>query len=307
MAMSARPFASGTISFGLVTIPVKLYSTGETSSGIQLNMLHRKCGTRLKQQYICPTDDEVVGRDEMVKGYEYAKGQYVLFTDEELKALTPEATNALEITEFVPADQVDPIYFEKSTYLGPDKGGDRPYLLLSQAMRKTGRAALARYAARGKDYLVLLRPYQEGLLMQQLRYADEVRSFSDVPLVPSEVKEPELKLAIQLIEQIAADEFHPEEYEDNVRKRTRELIDRKVQGQEIQAQPQEAPRAQIIDLMEALKASLSAAKPEAKAVQAKSDVKEPIPISSRKPPKAAPRVAEAAEVAEAPKKKSSKR
>ncbi len=310
MAMSARPFASGTISFGLVTIPVKLYSTGETSSGIQLNMLHKKCGTRLKQQYICPTDDEVVGRDEMVKGYEYAKGQYVLFTEEELKALTPEATNALEITEFVPADQVDPIYFEKSTYLGPDKGGDRPYLLLSEAMRKTGRAALARYAARGKDYLVLLRPYQEGLLMQQLRYADEVRSFSEVPLAPSEVKEPELKLAIQLIEQIAADEFHPEEYEDNVRKRTRDLIDRKVQGQDIQATPQEAPRAQIIDLMEALKASLSAAKPGAgssKAVQATSASKEPIQISSRKPPKAAPRVAEAAEEAEAPKKKSSKR
>ncbi len=275
-------------------------------------MLHKKCGTRLKQQYICPTDDEVVGRDEMVKGYEYAKGQYVLFTEEELKALTPEATNALEITEFVPADQVDPIYFEKSTYLGPDKGGDRPYLLLSQAMRKTGRAALARYAARGKDYLVLLRPYQEGLLMQQLRYADEVRSFSEVPLAPSEVKEPELKLAIQLIEQIAADEFHPEEYEDNVRKRTRDLIDRKVQGQDIQAAPQEAPRAQIIDLMEALKASLSAAKPAAasaaSAASATSSAsKEPIQISSRKPPKAAPRVAEAAEEAEAPKKKSSKR
>ncbi len=297
--MTARSFASGTISFGLVTIPIKLYSTGESSSGIQLNMLHRKCGSRLKQQYICPTDDEVVGRDEMVKGYEYAKGQYVLFSDEELKALTPEPTNAVEITEFVPADQVDPVYFEKSTYVGPDKGGDRPYRLLSQAMRQTGRAALARYAARGKDYLVLLRPYQDGLIMQQLRYQDEIRKFDEVPVAPAEVKEPELRLAIQLIEQIAADEFHPEAYEDNVRKRTRELIESKVQGQEIKATPPEAPRAQIIDLMEALKASLSAAQP-------KGQVKEPIPIASRKPPKAAPRTAAADGTGEA-KKKSSKR
>jgi len=303
--MTARPFASGTISFGLVTIPVKLYSTGETASGIQLNMLHRKCGTRLKQQYICPTDDQVVGRDEMIKGYEYAKGQYVLFSDEELKALTPEPTNAIEITEFVPSVEVDPVYFEKSTYLGPDKGGDKPYRLLSQAMRETGRAAVARYAARGKDYLVLLRPYEDGLIMQQLRYADEIRSFTEVPVAPSEVKEPELRLAMQLIEQIAADEFHPEVYEDNVRKRTRALIEQKVQGQEIQAAPAEAPKAQIIDLMEALKASLAAAQPQG---QSKAKAQEPIPIASRKPPKASPRktAEEAAEVAE-PKKKSSKR
>lgn len=299
--MTARPFASGTVSFGLVTIPVKLYSTGETASGIQLNMLHRKCGTRLKQQYICPTDDQVVGRDEMVKGYEYAKGQYVLFTEEELKALTPEPTNAIEITEFVPAGEVDPVYFEKATYLGPDKGGDKPYRLLSQAMRETGRAAVARYAARGKDYLVLLRPYEEGLIMQQLRYADEVRAFSEVPVAPSEVKEPELRLAMQLIEQIAADEFHPEAYEDGVRKRTRELIDQKVQGQEIKAAPPEAPKAQIIDLMEALKASLASAQPAAR-------TQEPIPIASRKPPKASPRktAEETVAVAET-KKKSSKR
>ncbi|HEX5715418.1 MAG TPA: Ku protein [Thermoanaerobaculia bacterium] len=307
MAMTARPFASGTISFGLVTIPVKLYSTGEPASGIQLNMLHRKCGTRLKQQYICPTDDQVVGRDEMIKGYEYAKGQYVLFSDEELKALTPEPTNAIEITEFVPAVEVDPVYFEKSTYLGPDKGGDKPYRLLSQAMRETGRAAVARYAARGKDYLVLLRPYEDGLIMQQLRYADEIRSFTEVPVAPSEVKEPELRLAMQLIEQIAADEFHPEVYEDNVRKRTRALIEQKVQGQEIQAEPAEAPKAQIIDLMEALKASLAAAQPQGQS-KAKAKAQEPIPIASRKPPKASPRktAEEAAEVAE-PKKKSSKR
>lgn len=298
--MSARPFASGTISFGLVTIPVKLYSTGESASGIQFNMLHKKCGTRLKQQYVCPTDNEVVGREDTVKGYEYSKGQYVLFSDDELKALTPEATNSIEIAEFVPLDQVDPLYYEKSYYLGPDKGGDRPYRLIAEAMRKTGRAALARYAARGKDQLVLLRPFESGLIMQQLRYSDEIRDFSEVPLSPAEVKEPELRLAVQLIEQIATDEFRPETYEDTQRKQVRELIEQKVQGQEITAVAAPQPKAQIIDLMEALKASLApAGKPAAK----------PISLADRKPPKRSPRAVEdeiAASGAET-KKKSSKR
>jgi DNA end-binding protein Ku len=300
--MSARPFASGTVSFGLVTIPVKLYSTGESSTGVQLNMLHKKCGSRLKQQYICPVDQEVVDRDNMVKGYEYSKGQYVLFTDEELKALTPEATNAIEIAEFVPLAQVDPIYYEKSFYLGPDKGGDRPYRLLAQAMLDTGRAALARYAARGKEYLVLLRPFAGGLLMQQLRYADELRSFSEVPVGNAELKEPELKLAMQLIDQIATEEFRPEQYEDTVRNKVRALIDKKVQGEEISAAPETAPKAQIIDLMEALKASLSAGKPAAAAAPA------PVSIADRKPPKRATGPSEAAaEAVPQPKKKSSRR
>lgn len=300
--MAARSFASGTISFGLVTIPVKLYSTGESSVGIQLNMLHKKCGSRLKQQYICPTDNEVVGREDMVKGYEYAKGQYVLFTEEELKALTPEPTNAIDIAEFVPLDQVDPIYFEKSTYLGPDRGGDRPYRLLSEAMRQTGRAALARYRARGKDYLVLLRPFEDGLILQQLRYADEIRPFSEIPVAPAEIKEPELRLAMQLIEQIAGDKFQPDQYEDTVRQSTRDLIEKKVQGEEITAAPQEAPKAQIIDLMEALKASLSTAQPAQKAAQ-------PVSIAARKGPKPSPRTAAAEDetVEAGPRKKSAKR
>ncbi|HJX26669.1 MAG TPA: Ku protein, partial [Thermoanaerobaculia bacterium] len=198
----------------------------------------------------------------------------------------------------VPIEQVDPIYFEKSTYLGPDRGGDRPYRLLSQAMRETGRAALARYRARGKDYLVLMRPYEEGLMMQHLRYADEVRSFTEVPVAPAEVKEPELRLAIQLIEQIASDKFQPEQYEDEVRKRTRDLIEQKVQGQEISAAPVEAPKAQIIDLMEALKASLANVAPAQPAAK-------PVSITARKGPKPSPRaVAEPAETADTtPRKK----
>jgi DNA end-binding protein Ku len=255
--MPAHAMSSGTVSFGLVTIPVKLYSTSESSSGISFNMLHDKCKGRLKQQYICTVDGELVERSAMVKGYEYAKGQYVTFTKEELDAFEAKATNAIEITEFVPAEQVDPVYFEKAYYLGPDKGGDRPYLLLAEAMRETGKAALARYAARGKDYLVLLRPYQNGLIMQQLRYPDEIKAFSEVPIGEATVKPAELALARQLIEQISAEQFEPGQYRDTQREKTRELIEQKIAGADITVAPVEEPKAQIIDLMAALKASLS--------------------------------------------------
>ena len=254
--MSARAMASGTVSFGLVAIPVKLYTTGESANSIHFSMVHRSCGTKLKYQYYCPTDEVVVERDEIAKGYEVSKGQFVLFSDEELKALNPEPTNAIEISEFVPLADVDPIYFEKSYYLGPDKGGARPYKLLAKAMAESGRAALAKYAARGKDYLVLLRPYEEGLIMQQLRYPEEIRAFSEVPLGEAEVKAGELKLALQLVDQTSAKKFKPEAYKDHVAERVHELIERKVQGEDIVAAPEEAPKAQIIDLMEALKASL---------------------------------------------------
>lgn len=256
--MALRPTSSGTISFGLVSIPVKLFTTTESSKTVRFNNVHKSCGTRVKNRYYCPTDDRLVERDELAKGYEFAKGQFVLFSKDELKAITPDPTNTIEITEFVPAEKVDPIYFEKSTYLGPDKGGAKPYRLLSEAMRRSNRAALARYAARGKNYLVLLRPFQDGLLMQQLHYADEVRDFSEVPIGEAEVKDQEIELALQLVDQIASDEFHPENYEDDVRNRTVEMIERKVQGEEIVAPPEEAPKAQIIDLMAALKASLDA-------------------------------------------------
>lgn len=254
--MSIRPIASGTVSFGLVAIPVKLYSTAESSQAIRFNMIHEACGTRVQYRYYCPTDDEFVERDDLVKGYEFRKGQYVLFTPEELKALSPEPTNSVEILEFVPLAEVDPIYFDKSYYLGPDKGGARPYRLLVEAMRQTGRAALGRYAARGKDYLVLVRPFDEGLVMQQLYYGDEVRDFGEVPVDEAEVKEGELELAVQLVEQIASESFDPSGYEDEVKKQVRELIERKIQGEEIVAAAPEQPKAQIIDLMDALKASL---------------------------------------------------
>ncbi|MFQ6045476.1 MAG: Ku protein [Gemmatimonadales bacterium] len=262
--MSARPIGSATVSFGLVSVPVNLYSASESASRISFNWIHKDCGSRVKQQYVCPQDGTIVERDDLVKGYEIAKGQYVLFSPEELRALDEKATNAVEIVEFVPAEQVERLYLSKVYYLGPAKGGERAYRLLSKAMRETGLSALARYAARGKQYLVLVRPHGEGLAMEQLYYSHELRSFDEVPIGDGEVKDEELKLAVQLIKQAASDEFHPERYEDEVRKRQLELIQDKVDGKDITTAPQEEPQAQIIDLMEALKASIgktSAAKP----------------------------------------------
>ncbi|HUF89857.1 MAG TPA: Ku protein [Gemmatimonadota bacterium] len=258
--MSARAIASSTISFGLVSLPVKLYATGQSSSKISFNYVHEKCGSRLRQQYICPKCDVVVERDEIVKGYEFAKDQYVLFTPEELDAIETPSSEGIEITEFVPADEVDPVYWERSYYLGPDKGGARAYRLLAAALRETDRVAIARYAARGKMYLVMVRPMngEGGLVMEQLRYADEVRDFSEVPVEDGDVAKPELKLAKQLVEQSSSETFEPEKYHDQVRDQMMEMIQKKVEGEEITAAPvTETAQPQIIDLMSALKASLS--------------------------------------------------
>jgi DNA end-binding protein Ku len=258
--MAARAVGTGSISFGLVSIPVKMYPATQSTSAISFNMLHQPpCGSRLKQQYICAREEVIVPRDEMVKGYEFAKDQYVVFTPAELKALEERASQTIDITEFVPIDQVDPVYYDKPYFLAPEKGGEKAYHLLSEVMKGTGRAALARYAARGKMYLVMIRPSDKGLVMQQLLYADEVRSFADVPMpdVPT-VREAELKLAQQLVDQISSDTFEPTKYEDEVKTRVLADIQRKVDGQEIEAVVEEGAPAQVIDLMEALKASLEA-------------------------------------------------
>lgn len=262
--MAARAIGSGTITFGLVTIPVKLFSTGQAQSSISFNLLHKTCKSRLKQQYICAKEGVVVPRDEMAKGYEFAKDQYVSFTDEELKALDEQATETIEITEFLPLASIDPVYFEKAYYLGPDKGADKAYRLLSQALIETDRAALAKYAARGKQYLVMLRPRDKGLVMQQLRYADEVKPMSEVELTDPTIKPAELELAKELIERGATKTFKPEDYSDDVKTRMQTLIQQKVDGQDVTASPAPAAKAQIIDLMEALKASLQAGPKAAK-------------------------------------------
>lgn len=254
--MSARALGTANISFGLVSIPVKLYTASNSSASISFNLLHRKCGSRLKQQYVCSKEETIVSRDEMVKGYEFNKDQYVQFTDEELKAFEEQATQTIDVVEFVPIDKVDPVYYDKPYYLGPDKGGAKPYRLLAEVMKETGRVALAKYAARGKGYLVMLRPTAEGLVMQQLLYADEVRPFSDVPLDTAEVKEGELKLARMLVEESSSEDFRPQAYEDEVRKRVQEALDRKVAGGKFSVTAPQKKGGEIVDLMEALRASL---------------------------------------------------
>lgn len=255
--MAARAIGSSTISFGLVAIPVKMYSTVDTTAAIRFNYLS-KDGSRLKQQYIRTSDNQVVEREDRVQGYEFAKGQYVLFTAEEIKAMQVQSTNTIDIAEFIPLDRVERLFIEKVYYLGPDKGAARSYHLLKEALNRTGRAALANYAARGKSYLVLVRPMGDGLIMEQLKHHDELRPFSDVPLDQCEINEDELELALAIIEQRVNQEFQPENYEDEVRSRMMELIQQKVDGQEISVPPEEAPESKIIDLMEALKASVNA-------------------------------------------------
>lgn len=260
--MPARSIGTATISFGLVSIPTKLYTTNETSGDIHFNMLHDADGARLKQQYICTKCNEVVDREHTVKGYEHAKGQYVILSGEELKALDAVATQTIALEEFVPASAVDPLFVEKSYYLGPDKGGERAYKLIHDAMIETGLVGIASYSARGKQYIVSLRPYQSGLIIHQLRYAQEVKPWEEVPIPDlPEIKAAEIGLAKQIIQQIAHETFDPKKYKDDVSERMMDLIQKKVEGQEITAAP-EAPAGKVIDLMEALKASLGMSKSE---------------------------------------------
>ncbi|HTY79526.1 MAG TPA: Ku protein [Candidatus Bathyarchaeia archaeon] len=255
--MPPHSLGSGTISFGLVSIPVKMY-TAASAGGVSFNQLHVKCGNRLRQQMFCPVDNEVVDRSQIVKGYEFQKDQYVRLTDEEIKSLEGEASRVIDITEFVPLASVDPIYFEKTYYLGPDKGGDKAYRLLADAMAKTGRVALAKFVMRGKESLVLIRPAQHGLMLHTMYFADEVRDFGEIGKGESApLREGELGLATRLIEDLSHEEFKPEEYHDDYRQRVLELVNSKVEGKEITAVTPEVHRAQVIDLMDALKQSLA--------------------------------------------------
>src|SRR3954463_9832128 len=280
--MAARSIASLTVSFGLVSIPVRLFSATEASRAISFNLLHKACGSRLKQQYFCVKEEVPVGREDMVKGYEFTKDQYVMFTPEELKAMEEVGSHTAEITEFVPIDSIDPVYFDKAYYLGPDKGGAKPYALLARALQDTKRCALGRWAARGKQYIVMIRPVDDGLVMQQLLYAGEVRSIKDLEIPKTEVKEMELKLAQQLIEQQASDRFDPNAYKDDVRDRIEAAVQKKVEGgQEItMAEPAEKG-GQVIDLMEALRASLEK-KPAKRAAEATQPAKPARKSASKK-------------------------
>ena len=265
--MAARSIASLTLSFGLVSIPVKLYSATETASAVKFNML-AKDGSRLKQQYVSERDQTVVARADMVKGYEFEKDRFVLFAAEELKALEEASSPAIEIVAFIPEKSVDPLFYDKAYLIAPDKRGGKPYALLSEAMRKSGRCALAKWAWKSKQYVVQVRPVEGGLVLQQLLYADEVRSLKDLDIEPVAVSGAELQLALQLIEQISEDAYDPKQYVDEEKRRILAAIDEKISSgkQVVAAAHDEAPStAQVIDLMDALRASLgkkpAAAKP----------------------------------------------
>lgn len=303
--MAARSIGSGTISFGLVSIPFKLF-TATSAKSVGFNMLHKPCGSRLKQQLICPVENVVVERSDTIKGFEYARDQYVKFTDEELKSMEAARTDSLELVEFVPIDSVDFLYIEKTYFLGPDKGGDRAYRLLSESLERSQRFAVGRFATRGKDNLVLVRAYKKGLILHECFYADEVRSFDDVETGGAfDFKPIELELADKLIDQLNRDKFEPERFRDTWADKVKDAVEKKIAGEEVMSPP-EAPKAQIIDLLEALKRSVAAAgdapkndatvKPEATVAKA-----EPAPTKAdegsspslaKGPKKAEPRKAE---------------
>jgi DNA end-binding protein Ku len=268
--MAARSIASLSLSFGLVSIPVKVYSATESSASVGFNLLHN-CGSRVKQQYLCIKENIPIERADMVKGYEFEKDKYVMFTPSELKAMEEAPSSTVDIVSFIPASAVDPIYYDKAYYLAPDKRGAKPYLLLQEAMRESGRCALARWSWKGKQYVVQVRPGADGLILQQLLYADEVRSMKELGIEKAEIQKPELQLALQLIEQISEDSYDPSAFEDEERKRILAAIDAKIAGKQVVLTEGQEPAAsgQIIDLTEALRASLGARKaakaPEKKA------------------------------------------
>jgi DNA end-binding protein Ku len=254
--MASRPIDTGNISFGLVSIPVKLFSATRSRS-VSFNLLHAKDLSRIQQKIYCPADDAIIDRSELVRGFEVEKGRYVTFTDEELKKLEARNEHAIEITEFLPLERVDPVYFEESYYLGSEAKAAKAYRLLADAMSQSGRVALGRFTMRGKEHVVLIRPFGKGLILHTIYFSDEVRPAEDVDQAENEpVKEAELALAKRLIDELTGKEFDPSKYHDHYRERVFEIAQQKVAGQQVSEAPPEPRRGQVIDLMSALKASL---------------------------------------------------
>jgi DNA end-binding protein Ku len=292
--MPARSIASLSLSFGLVTIPVKLYSATDSGADVRFNMLAPD-GSRVKQQYIAESTGEVIERSSMKKGYEFEKDKFVVFTADELKALEDGASHVVEIVAFIPEKSVDPIYYDKAYFIAPDKRGGKPYSLLQQALLESRRCALAKWASKGKTHIVVVRPTDEGLVFQQLLFADEVRSLADLHIEHVPVSDAELKLALQIIEQGAQDSYDPAAYEDEEKKRILAAIDQKIEGKQIvSSEPvEQAPSGQVIDLMEALRASLTRGSAKPKTVRKSKDTAEAAPTilpRTRKPAQRAEKV-----------------
>lgn len=295
--MAARSIASLSISFGLVSIPVRVFSATEGKANVSFNLLHKGCGSRLRQQYVCQREGVLVSRDEMVKGYEFEKDRYVIFTKEELDALEAGARHTIDIVSFMPEKAIDPIYYDKAYYLGPDKRGAKPYSLLAEAMRRTGTCALGKWSWKGKQYVVQIRPNDDGLVLQQLLYADEVRSMAELHIEQEEAKPAELALAEQLIEQNTVEGYDPTAFQDEEKERMLAEIDKKIAGNAITVTEEAATPStggEVIDLMEALRASLGKRQGARTAAPAAASA-----APAAAPAKKAPRRAAAAPAAEA--------
>ena len=226
------PLRTGLLSFGLVSIPVQLH-TATKDQHIALNLLHAKCGSRIQNRYYCPVCNVTVEREDRVRGYEFAKDEYVQFTDAEPESLETESSNNIELKEFIPLSKIDPVYFEDSYYLGAGEGGEKPYRLLAEALAKSKRAAIAQLVSRGKEQLVLIRPYENGLIMHSLYYVNEVRNFAEITKAENaKLSGEEIDLGAQLIEDMS-DEFKPEKYRDEYRERVQAILEEKSKGQEI--------------------------------------------------------------------------
>jgi DNA end-binding protein Ku len=259
--MALRPLRNATISFGLVSIPVRFY-TATKSEDIHFNLLHESCGTRVNRKWWCPHHEKIVSSDELVRGYPISKNKYVTFSDEEMEALETGDNKALDIVEFVDLKQIDPVFFEKTYFLGPAPGGGKTYNLLSTAMKKQNKAGVAHWIAAGKDHIVVLRPYENGLALHTMYYADEVRDFGAIDTEKGTVRDKELQMAERLIDELSEDKFNPLQFEDEYRHRLTDRIKAKAQGKTIAApEPKEEEGGEVVDIMEALRRSLGTGRP----------------------------------------------
>jgi DNA end-binding protein Ku len=249
------------ITFGLVSIPVRFY-TATKSEDIHFNLLHASCGTRVNRKWWCPHHEKIVDSDELIRGYPITKNKFVTFTDEEIETLETDDNRALDIVEFLTLDQIDPVFFEKAYFLGPAPGGGKTYKLLATAMKKETKVALARWVAAGREHLVVIRPYEDGLVLHTMYYADEVRDFGAIEHEGGEAREKELKLAEMLIDELSQKKFNPVQFKDEYRERLLDRIRAKSHGKTIESETKEEKKGgEVVDIMEALRRSLEGGKP----------------------------------------------
>ena len=282
--MALRPLRNATITFGLVNIPVRFY-TATKSEDIHFNLLHESCGTRVQRKWWCPQHEEMVGSDELIRGYAISKGKYVTFTDEEIDTLETDDNRALDIAEFLDLSQIDPVFFEKAYFLGPAPGGGKTYKLLSQAMKKQNKVALARWVSANREHLVILRPFEDGLVLHTMFYADEVRDFAAVDKEDAPIKDKEIKLAEMLIDELTEKKFDPLQYKDEYRERLMDRIRDKSKGKAIVSEEikEEESGGEVIDIMEALRRSLEGGRAPAKrAVEEKTPARTRAKTTSKK-------------------------